>query len=245
MALINKLSAIGNAIREKTGKTDLLTLDQMPQEIKGIETGGSDSYYDTFWDDYQDNGTRTNLRYAFAGQGWSDERFKPKYDLRPINANNMFNSSLITDFTNLEVALDFSKCTDLRSCFQDCVAEHIGVIDMSCIKSAMVYYMFANNTKLKTIDKIIAPVKENKANFNDAFVGCSALENITIEGKIYMKLSFGGCSKLSNESVQSIIDALGDLTNTTAQTITFHATVKGNLTETQIASITSNNWTLA
>lgn len=41
MALIDKLTAIGDAIREKTGKTDALTLDQMPTEIAGIETGGS------------------------------------------------------------------------------------------------------------------------------------------------------------------------------------------------------------
>ena len=40
MALINKLSAIGEAIREKTGKTELLTLDVMPEEIRSIETGG-------------------------------------------------------------------------------------------------------------------------------------------------------------------------------------------------------------
>jgi hypothetical protein len=30
MALTNKLSAIGDAIREKTGKTGLMTLDEMP-----------------------------------------------------------------------------------------------------------------------------------------------------------------------------------------------------------------------
>jgi hypothetical protein len=40
MALTDKLTAIANAIREKTGGTDLLTLDQMPTEIAGIETGG-------------------------------------------------------------------------------------------------------------------------------------------------------------------------------------------------------------
>lgn len=41
MALTDKLTAIANAIREKTGGTELLTLDQMPTEIAGIETGGS------------------------------------------------------------------------------------------------------------------------------------------------------------------------------------------------------------
>lgn len=41
MALTNKLSAIGNAIREKTGGTDLLTLDQMATEIANIQGGGT------------------------------------------------------------------------------------------------------------------------------------------------------------------------------------------------------------
>lgn len=41
MALTDKLSAIGNAIRAKTGGSDLLTLDEMPQEIQSIQTGGS------------------------------------------------------------------------------------------------------------------------------------------------------------------------------------------------------------
>lgn len=39
MALINKLTAIADSIREKTGKTNMLTLDQMPLEIAGIQTG--------------------------------------------------------------------------------------------------------------------------------------------------------------------------------------------------------------
>lgn len=41
MALINRLQAIGNAIREKTGKTNTLTLDEMPNEILSINTGSS------------------------------------------------------------------------------------------------------------------------------------------------------------------------------------------------------------
>lgn len=40
MALTDKLSAIGDAIRTKTGGTELLTLDAMPNEIASIETGG-------------------------------------------------------------------------------------------------------------------------------------------------------------------------------------------------------------
>lgn len=40
MALTDKLTNIADAIRAKTGKADLLTLDQMPTEIASIETGG-------------------------------------------------------------------------------------------------------------------------------------------------------------------------------------------------------------
>ena len=43
MALIEKLTAIADAIRGKTGKTDKLTLEQMPGEIEGIEAGGGGS----------------------------------------------------------------------------------------------------------------------------------------------------------------------------------------------------------
>lgn len=42
MALTDKLKAIGNAIRSKTGKSDALTLEQMPTEIASIQTGSSD-----------------------------------------------------------------------------------------------------------------------------------------------------------------------------------------------------------
>lgn len=42
MALTEKLTNIGNAIRAKTGKTDLLTLDEMPTEIQSISGGGGE-----------------------------------------------------------------------------------------------------------------------------------------------------------------------------------------------------------
>ena len=43
MALIDKLTAIGNAIREKTGTTDLIPLANMPQAILNIGSGGGAS----------------------------------------------------------------------------------------------------------------------------------------------------------------------------------------------------------
>lgn len=41
MAIINKLTDVADAIREKTGKTASMKLAEMPAEIRSIETGGS------------------------------------------------------------------------------------------------------------------------------------------------------------------------------------------------------------
>lgn len=50
MALTDKLSAIADAIRGKTGKTDSLTLDQMPTEIANIQTGGGETFPQKFYE---------------------------------------------------------------------------------------------------------------------------------------------------------------------------------------------------
>lgn len=66
MALTDKLNAIGEAIRAKTGKTNKLTLDQMPTEIASIKTGGGgEEELSTFLDNTMtelNNSTATSLR---------------------------------------------------------------------------------------------------------------------------------------------------------------------------------------
>ena len=52
-------------------------------------------------------------------------------------------------------------------------------------------------------------------------------------------------SGLDTDTTQSIIDGLADLTGGETQTLTFHATVGGKLTDEQKAIITAKNWTLA
>ena len=60
MALTSKLTNIADAIREKTGSTDALTLDAMAEAIAGIESGGGASFPNgTNWT--QTNFTNTGL----------------------------------------------------------------------------------------------------------------------------------------------------------------------------------------
>lgn len=73
--------------------------------------------------------------------------------------------------------------------------------------------------------------------------GCSSLENITfVPNTIGASITFNSSSKLSDASIQSIIDGLAEVE--TEQTLTLHAAVGGKLTEAQKATITAKNWTL-
>lgn len=65
------------------------------------------------------------------------------------------------------------------------------------------------------------------------------------KNSLSLSISVSGSPLLSNETIQSIIDGLTDLTGGTSQTLTLHADVKAKLTEEQITQITSKNWTLA
>ena len=60
MALINKLEAIGNAVRAKTGETNKLTLDEMATKINGIAPGPTTS----------DLTITGDCTYRFANGGW-------------------------------------------------------------------------------------------------------------------------------------------------------------------------------
>lgn len=64
MALTDKLIAIGDAIRDKTGDTSKYTLDEMPTAISGIETGGGELPEEAFV-------ITGDSKYRFAYNGWN------------------------------------------------------------------------------------------------------------------------------------------------------------------------------
>lgn len=70
MALTDKLTAIADAIRTKTGKTDALTLDKMPNEIASIVSGGDSTMEDGIvtrtLTEYKNNRVATVGSYALS-----------------------------------------------------------------------------------------------------------------------------------------------------------------------------------
>ncbi len=116
MALTNKLTAIADSIREKTGKTDLLTLDQMPVEIAAIETGGTELPDSAF-----EFGGSCNYMFYSSDWNWFIDMFGDKITTKDITAAKFmfgYNSSL----ERVPFVLNFKsseKSHDLGSMFQD------------------------------------------------------------------------------------------------------------------------------
>lgn len=123
--------------------------------------------------------------------------------------------------TNLKYikGLNTSKCTQMNATFSNSALEIIEEpLDLSSLEANSYNHTFKQATKL--------------------------VEVRIVPSTIFIDIVFLS-QKLSEESIQSIIDGLADLTETSAKTLTFYATIRDNLTETQIATITSKNWTLA
>ena len=204
----------------------------------GLEKG-KQAEYDAFWDAYQQNGNRTDYNMAFGGAGWTDETFKPKYLIKPAKAEITFFGSMLT--TIPDGILDFSGVKNGYQTFRSGAFVTLPKIDISnCSEGTNMLLSYCPNLK-----KIKTLVVSEQTNFNaNAFNSLPSLEDIEIEGTIAKSVSFWSVPLLTNESVQSIIDHLKDLTGATAQTLTFHATVGNKLTQAQKDAISAKNWTL-
>jgi hypothetical protein len=98
----------------------------------------------------------------------------------------------------------------------------------------------ANNNSVEVIDEFVS--SEVTTYSNDTFAQATVLREIRFSGVIAKSINFANCSKLSVESMRSIINALKP--NTTA-TLTLHSDAKAKLTEEDKKAIADKGWTLA
>ena len=217
---------------------------------KGVTDGieaGKQAEYDAFWDMYQQNGERKEYSYAFAGEGWNDTTFQPKYSIAPTKTVHMFSASHITDLVNLlkDAGIDFDLSKDISAQYLvqgNSYLQTLPVLD--CTSKQHINYFLYEATVLRSIEKLILK-DDGSQKFNTySFYKLPALEEIRFAGTIGNSLEIKDSPVLSDASVQSIIDHLKDLTGATAQTLTLHATVGANMTDEQKAAITAKNWTL-
>lgn len=216
---------IKKAIEEKGVEVGDGLIDTYAEKIALISGGGGDSYYDTFWDSYQNYGNRVDYTNGF-GSCWTKETFKPKYDIKPTNAYMFMryapldNVDMVEHLEKLGITLDFSNCTNCQYGFYGAKISRLGVIDLRKIKSATADGVFSS-AYLKTID--LLKVSEEQTNLS-WFSEATVLENITIEGVIAANLNMSKCSNLTHESLMSIINALKDfrLVNSTYSNVTYY-----------------------
>lgn len=249
---IEKANALGVAILKRRGADvpDNGTTYEIMEAIDNVPR----NFNDEFWNIYQENGKRSNYAYGFSGRGWSDETFKPKFDIihKGGNLQYLFAESRITNLKAIleecGVTLDFSQATSGNYPFSGSQITHVGVLDFSGYSSLA--YLLHNSEKLVSVDKLILK-NDGSQGFNSTFSfgKLPSLEHMIVEGCIG-KNNFDVSSsvKLDKASLLSIINCLQDKsadTDDTQWVVTIGPANKEKLTEDELAVAENKGWTVA
>lgn len=218
----------------------------------GYTAGKSDGYTDGHSAGYEQGKIDGNvLFYAKNFPSFVNATFPDGYEM----TINMPNFSPINDYEHprfmntkgiVKLKLLSSAIIDGLSLTTAFSSSTIKELDLSefprNVKSMASTFLHCNY-----LQKILGELDLTNATFNGyEFHNCYALEEVRVKaGTLYKSMAIAQSDKLSAESVQSIIDGLADLTGGTAQVLTLHADVKAKLTETQLATITQKNWSVA
>ena len=222
---------------------------------------GKQAEYDAFWDAYQKNGERINYNYAFFGDGWTDQSFKPKYDIQIGNASNgagngnkAFMDSRISDIgktlKDRGVVLDTSRCNNLNQMFQNAKTKTLPAI--SAESANVLPLTFYVCSYLETIQMVIVTERNS---FDRTFFACGLLVNLITEGTIGQNGFNVSWSPLNKASITSIINALSS--TTTGLTVTIRLAAVNTAFETNAGAAdgssseewlnliaTKSNWTI-
>ena len=218
------------------------------EDIAAAIEQGKQAEYDRFWDAYQQNGNVADARALFSGEGWTVETLRPKYDMRPTNAQSMFwKCGFVGDlqqrFDELGVVLDTSKATRLTQLFSDAYyITRVGVIDATSAPT-MASTLFAYCWELVTIDKLkVAPGHV----WTSTFAQNHKLENLIVEGVIDVGgMNLQWSTKLSKASITSVVNALSSTTSGLSVTLSKTAVNNAFTTdEWNALAGTKTNWTI-
>lgn len=171
-------------IREKTQTNDSIKSGDVPQKIESVFEAGKEAEHVRVWNEFQQNGTRTNYPYGFCGSYWNDETYDPVYPILCTNSATYFfayNTQCTT--TKVPITIDTENAQ----------------------------YVFYNCSRLKTIP--LLTVTEKTA-FTGWFISTNNLENLNIQGTIAKSgFDVKNCQKLSRESIVKIINILSESTS--------------------------------
>lgn len=210
MALTDKLTAIADAIRDKTGKTAEMTLDQMVTEIEGIQTGGGSGGDETALFVEVNNNVITNFTATDKMYKLRPYMFYGNTALKSVDLSNLTAPPAgdNLDTNHLIGAYCFNGCTSLESFILPKASSRGGAwlagraFMASGIKEFVTDYagsfnsstpqVFANCTSLK---EVVIP-NFRAANTSSVFNGCTSLELVDINGGVIGSTLFANCNSL-------------------------------------------------
>lgn len=197
---------------------------------EGIVTG-KDIERNLFWETFQGFGSRTNYAYAFRYAYWTDDIFHPIHQIKG-NCKQIFSS---TNITHVDVPIIVDGDIDFG--FQSANIKTISLLDLTNVD--VISKAFNNNTVLESVS-FLTP--EDLANhLNPEYTG-EKKYTIKVTG-----LDFSSCTKLSKESLLSLVYALDDKTDDTSGTewiVTIGNTNKAKLTADELAVAVNKGWTV-
>ena len=173
MALTDKLTAIADAIRAKTGGSALMTLDDMPDEIASISGGGGDGFdWSLLLRIYFKNpSTQTALDFndiEIDASGMNTISFNNCSNITAITFPNSFDTSALMTTDSM-----FASCTSLTS------------LDLTMLDTANVISMasmFNGDRTALTSVNMHGLNTANVTNMNAMFYQCNTLASVDMSG---------------------------------------------------------------
>lgn len=249
--------AAGKAEGYENGKTDGIAEGYSSGKTDGIAEG-IQTEYDRFWSEYQKKGNQSTWLYSYAGFGWNEKTFRPKYrmSINGVAKSTFYANQAKIDLTEYarEHGIDFTfkLATGSEKTFDESCFTHIPVVDISEAEGG-VFRLFHWCLYLHTIDKFI--VSETVTSYDYNFRRNDVLANILIEGVIAANIDFS-YSPLTAASITSVITHLSD--SAAGKTVTFklsavnsafetaEGAADGSTSEAWAALIaTKSNWTIS
>lgn len=238
------MTATANAIREKTGSTEQIVWSEtsgFKDSVDKVYEAGRKAEYDAFWKPVISvNYKVSSPIYRFAGKMWTDGTFRPPQKMTlSENCNGAFFANQSTDITPY---VEFERISSINEAFRYSNIKRIPALDVSGIT---LQNTFASS-KVETIELLV--VSETTKFLSTSFDQAEHLTHLPIEGTIGQKgFNVQWSTKLSKDSILSIINALQDKTSDTSGTewvITLGAENLAKLTDEEKAIAYNKNWAL-
>lgn len=207
MSVNEKMTAIADAIRNKTGGTEALTLDEMADGVQGVYDAAAYKALNAF----TNYGKRKSFQFAFQYTNFENVTFPET--VRPTSAGSVFQWYR---GATLPKNIDFSECVFASNVTTEAKVPHkmffespdIKRIDDRGLPAQYRYpYTYCGCSGVEEIE--IVRVYFNTTFFN-TFLHCSSLKKVRFDGKIGKNIDFRSCPLILETLEHIILDVMVD-----------------------------------